>query len=508
MKQKKIIKNIILTAIFGIVLFISVLAYFSANWYIKVFGNTGFDSILSTLTAGIGGTGGDLMGNYLKGALVPSVCITLVIAPILFALTKRKLMVYIGQKIKFCLYPFPRIFSIMISLILSGTLIFNAAVSVGLKEYIEVLKQRSTLFEKEYVDPSEVKIKFPKTKQNLIWIWLESMETSFFPADLGGGNDVNPMPELYELAKDNINFSHNDSVGGFYTLTGSTWTVGALVSQTAGVPLKVPLGFNANTYGQDSFLPGITSISNILKKAGYYQTVMVGSDAKYGGRKQYFEQHGVDKIYDYNSAKSTGVIPEDYHVWWGLEDAKLFAWAKEELVKIAEQDQPFAFSMLTVDTHHVGGYICNLCKNDFDEQYENVLACSSRQVSQFVDWIKQQDFYKNTTIVICGDHPTMDATYYANNIDPEYTKTVYNCFINAKAKPVNEKKRVAATFDLFPTVLAAIGCKIPGERLGIGTNLFSDKSTLGEQMGKDELDYEIKKNTTYYDKHFFIKEEK
>lgn len=48
--------------------------------------------------------------------------------------------------------------------------------------------------------------------------------------------------------------------------------------------------------------------------------------------------------------------------------------------------------MLTVDTHFTDGYVCELCQNQYDEQYSNVIACSSRQVSEFLDWIKQQDF--------------------------------------------------------------------------------------------------------------------
>lgn len=36
--------------------------------------------------------------------------------------------------------------------------------------------------------------------------------------------------------------------------------------------------------------------------------------------------------------------------------------------------------------------------------------------------------------------------------------------------------------DLFPTILASIGASIPGERLGLGTNLFSGERTLQEGM--------------------------
>lgn len=330
------------------------------------------------------------------------------------------------------------------------------------------------------------------------------METTFLPEELGGGNDVNPIPELYELALENTNFSYNDSVGGFTALWGGTWTIGALVSHTSGIPLKTPLNIDRNSYGQDTFLPGITSLSNILHKNGYYQALMVGSDANFGGRKQYYQQHRTDKIYDLYTAQADGIVPEGYYVWWGMEDSYLFEYAKQELTKISKQEQPFAFTMLTVDTHHIGGYVCDYCGTEYPEQYENVLACSSKQVTEFVSWIQQQDFYDNTTIIICGDHPTMDHDYIARNIPEDYQRKVYNCFINSLASTDNTKNREFSSLDMFPSTLAAIGCTIEGDRLGLGTNLFSSSPTLCEELGTDEFSKELAKNSDYYTKNFFF----
>ena len=39
-----------------------------------------------------------------------------------------------------------------------------------------------------------------------------------------------------KLAKENVNFSNTSQIGGAYTLYGTTWTVGAMAAQTAGVP--------------------------------------------------------------------------------------------------------------------------------------------------------------------------------------------------------------------------------------------------------------------------------
>ena len=74
---------------------------------------------------------------------------------------------------------------------------------------------------------------------------------------------------------------------------------------------------------------------------------MLGSDATFGGRRAYFESHGDCEIWDYNTAIETGKIPSDYHVWWGMEDQKLFANAQEKLTELSSKDEPFNLTLLT-----------------------------------------------------------------------------------------------------------------------------------------------------------------
>ncbi|MBQ5709665.1 MAG: LTA synthase family protein, partial [Anaerotignum sp.] len=407
-----------------------------------------------------------------------------------------------GQKI----YPFTKKRARIISLILSAVMLMSAAVTVDLPSYIAYVSQQSSIYQDEYVDPLQAKITFPEEKRNLIYIFLESMENTYMSADVGGALDRNVMPELTALVQDeeNINFSHTDGIGGFHNMTGASWTIGAMVAHTSGIPLKVPIGVDRNEYGQDSFLPGVNTITNVLQEAGYYQTLMVGSDANFGGRKPYFEQHGLNRTFDIFTAREVGIVPPGYFVFWGMEDMHLFDFAKQELLKIAEQEQPFNFTMLTVDTHRTNGYVCRKCIGLWGEQYENVISCSSKQVAEFVNWIKQQDFYENTTIIIAGDHITMDEGYIDRNVAEDYDRTVYNCIINSPVETEFEKNRQFVAADMFPTTLAAIGCEIEGERLGLGTNLFSGQPTLAEEMGLEEFDAELLKTSDYYTKNFFF----
>ena len=52
--------------------------------------------------------------------------------------------------------------------------------------------------------------------------------------------------------------------------------------------------------------------------------------------------------------------------------------------------------------------------------------------------------------------------------------------------------------DMYPTILAAMGAKIDGDRLGLGTNLFSDKQTLMEEIGFEALNKEVQKTSDFY----------
>ena len=127
-----------------------------------------------------------------------------------------------------------------------------------------------------------------------------------------------------------------------------------------------------------------------------------------------------------------------------------------------------------------------------------VIDCSSSRVSEFIDWIKEQPFYENTTIILSGDHLTMDSDF-CENIDEDYQRSTYNAILNSPILPVHEKNRIFTTMDMFPTTLASLGAVIDGDRLGLGTNLFSDKPTLAEELGFDELNRQLSMGSRFFD---------
>lgn len=368
-------------------------------------------------------------------------------------------------------------------------------------DYLAARRIDTEIYDKYYVSTANVELTFPEKKKNLVYIYMESMEMSLADESHGGGKSVNVIPELTDIALENDCFNGDtDILNGARSLYNSTWTIAGLVAQTSGLPLGINHVLTNNINSISSFMPGATTLGDILEKEGYHNVFMLGSDAKFGNRDVYFKEHGNYDIDDYYWARNNNKLPDkSYYVWWGYEDDKLFTYAKEELTSLAESDEPFALSLLTVDTHFVDGYLCDDCPDTFTSQYSNVLACSSKKVSELVEWIEAQPWSEDTVIVLNGDHLCMDSKYYEDMPD-DYERKTYTAIINSSKKEP-DTTRLYSTMDLFPTTLSAMGVTIKGDRLGLGTDLYSDTPTLLEELGENYLNYELSLNSTFYDKN-------
>lgn len=477
--------------IFNVLLVIvTYLLFWMGQFLVKNFNSLTVDEIFFHAKVPMEGTGEGMIREGLKFFTIP-----LIAGGILFVLWVGTLIIFKRIRNNKLTVRCGVTASLVAGLIILGIL----ANEFSLISFIQKRMKKSVFVEENYVAPLETSLTFPEKKRNLVYIYLESMESTFSSKEKGGSMEKDQIPGLTQLAEEHVNFSEDELVGGAYASTGTGWTMGGMVAQSSGLPLLIPI--DGNTYGgAKQFLPGAVSLGEILQKEGYNQEIMVGSGIEFGGRGQYFSQHGGYQIWDYNTAITTGKIPEDYYEWWGVEDAKLYEYAKEEISKMAAEDEPFNFTMLTADTHHVGGYLCELCPSDSEVRYENVLHCASNQLVDFMEWLEEQDFYENTTIVVCGDHPTMDEQYIEEYYDGYKPRRVYNCFLNSAVSPAKEKNRNFTTMDLFPTTLVAMGIEIEGERLALGTNLFSDTPTLTEEYGYDMLEEELAKTSVFYNK--------
>ena len=501
------LRTILIWFFTSLLLILAKIIYAVSDWYSLRFG-VSFEEVLFTITSPLSGSDVSFIDEvidyvipFVINALAIVILLVLVFT-ILSRIIKVQIHMTIGKSKR--TIGFHKIYQLICFVGVFTTLVNSVIYGVDalqLEEYVARKLDDTTIYEDYYVKPTQSIITSNTKTRNIIYIYLESMETTYASTDIGGYQTDNYIPLLTDLANSNISFSHNSMLGGANVTAGAGWTMGALYSSTTGVPFSVPVnGNNMNSF--ENFTPGITSLGDVLEEKGYTQVFLCGSDGTFGGRQNYFEQHGNYNVIDYYDMIEKEYIDKDYYVWWGIEDKKLYDIAKTELLELSSNDTPFNFTMLTVDTHHVDGYVCESCTNTYDSQLANVLQCADQQINDFIIWCQQQDFYEETVIVITGDHFRMDSTLVSVAAD-ESGRRLYNCYINSAKEPaLPTQNRIFTSLDFFPTTLSAMGFDIAGNRLGLGTDLFSTQKTLAEELGFEAFNTELGKYSKYYEDNF------
>ena len=497
-------KDKIIFSISTLLIFLGFLAYASSRYAMKGIGNMRLDQIVFIMTQPIRGSDPGQIINYMVDPLLQALLITVPLATLLYFICACSFF-------KWQRYPeFNNKKVVMFGILALVFGIFLSGKEFGYADIKAFYFEKTDIYDEYYVDPKQVKLQFPEKKRNLVYIFLESTESSYFSKELGGIEEKNLMPHLADEAKAGIQFSNSDKLGGMLQVPGANQTASSMVAQTSGLPLRPSTSLNTTESSEKNsaeYFPGAYSIGQILDEEDYNQVLLMGSEAEFAGRDKYFSQHGNYEIRDYHWAVENGKIPEDYYEWWGYEDAKLFQYAKETLTELAQKDQPFNLTMLTADTHFEDGYESEQTPDVFGDQYSNVIHYSDKQIYELLQWMKKQPFYENTTVILCGDHLTMDSDFF-DDIDPDYQRSVYNVFLNTDKKKVREKNRQFSAVDMFPTTLSALNVKIPGNRMGIGVNLFSGQKTLIEKKGYDNFQNELMKKSDFYDQKLMQSKEK
>ena len=493
---KKVVGIVLSAAVYGL----AGLMGFGAYWVHSYFGQIDINEVTFVLATGHDHSTADLSAQILNYVTAPTICA--VVVGLLIGTWDFHVILpgQVGRERRLSARVVRRVMAVVgvIAVGATGTWLVRV-VPVG-----EVLfpPAATTYMEDSYVDPSAAKLEFPENKRNIVHLLLESYENTFYDREQGGAMDSNLMPDLAQLSDEGISFSNTEVKGGFYQLPGATFTVGGIVAQTAGVPLKSPV-LGVGQMQQFNF-PRFTMLGDLLKEQGYTNEVMMAADADFGSKRDLFSEHGDFLVFDHAYAREHGYIPEDYSVWWGYEDDKMYEFAKSELSRLADESEPFYFMLETADTHFPDGYLSEeVTERPYDEHFSNVVLHSQKQVVELVRWIQEQPFYESTTIIITGDHLSMDDQYFVRqDISAEYDRTVLDIIINPAPgveAAGGTSGRQFTSVDIFPTTLAAAGVRIEGDRLGLGTNMFSQTPTLAERDGLETLAENLKAPSRFYD---------
>lgn len=469
MRKNKITSYILIT----LPLFILLLVL----WSNRCFNKPKIDEVIYTLSTKVGGTDPKIILGAIYTVLIP-----VIIFSIIYFIVSKYIK---NEKI----YKYLKIFGIIF-------IVFDLCFIDNNYELIKNIKlslTKSNFIKDNYVKTSLDSVSFDNDKSNLIVIYSESMESSYMDKSNSGLYDKNYIPKLTELAKENTSFINKD--GGAYPLDTASWTTAGIVSVTSGTTIKPSI---KDIFNRDSAYSykNIVTLSDILKYNDYSTEFMLGSDVSFGAKEEYLKAHNIDAIYDLNYAKENNKIKEEDLYGWGIKDVDLFNLAKEELDMLSKKDNPFFLSILTVDTHAPSGTSYDECALQNEKDYFNAIRCSDEHIYEFIEYLKEKDYYDNTVIVILGDHLSM-----SSRIKKDNNRRIYNTIINSKRERNNISDRKYANIDMFPTILYALGANIKEDKLGLGVNLYSDNKTLIEEYGYEKVNNELSSYSKFYNEN-------
>lgn len=225
--------------------------------------------------------------------------------------------------------------------------------------------------------------------KNIIVIFMESVEAGYLQDNL-----AHLTPNLRSLSKEMIYYPMTQVEGGDYT-------IGGIYTYFTGIPMYF------KQHGNDVFSNvidhKITSVPNVLSKAGYEQIYLAGHP-EFAGADVMMDKMQIkvksEKDYDKKYSLET----------WGLHDKDLFQLAKQELDSLLVSNNPFALYLSTISTHSTDGVIDWRIKKEMPEQKSNLelmVSAIDHHIGDLIQYLKSKDQLDNTAIFIMPDHLLM-----------------------------------------------------------------------------------------------------
>ena len=332
-------------------------------------------------------------------------------------------------------------------------------------------------FAEHYVYPAKVKVAMLKPK-NLVLIYVESLEDTYKDPKIFGKDLVTSLEHF-----NGVSFAR------FQQAPGTGWTIAGITSTQCGLPLKSVSLYDGNDQGQNikSFLPNAVCLGDILHDAGYYNVYMGGDALAFSGKGKFFQDHHYDEVYGREELKGDKTT-KDMN-FWGLYDDDLIAQVKTKLIKLHAEKKPFNLTFNTIDTHGPDGHFSKYCKAHGVKDFNGIVECTSNQVAELLVFMKKNNYFRDTNVVILGDHLAMENPVY-EKLEKLKERHVFNELI-ANNPPVKNREEVLH-FDMFPTILEFIGFRVAGGKLGLGYTAISKEADMPpanefEEMNEDLL---------------------
>lgn len=220
-------------------------------------------------------------------------------------------------------------------------------------------------------------------RPNIMILALESF-SGYLIGPLGGDSLV--TPNLNRYIKEGLLFSN------FYA--AGTRTDKAMPAILNGYPAQ-PAQSIIKEPKKSQSLPGIVKI---LIDNGYHSSFWYGGEINFANFNSFIIGSGFESIItkaDFDS--------KDYNSKWGVHDHVMFQKLEESMQAVKE---PFFNLVLTLSSHEPFDVPMETVFEGKDNmtKYKNSVFYSDKVLGEFLDWSKQQSWWKNTLIVMVADH--------------------------------------------------------------------------------------------------------
>lgn len=294
----------------------------------------------------------------------------------------------------------------------------------------------------------------PAKPRSLVLIYAESLELAF----LEDPAYARFTPRLRALLREGL------LIQGVGQAPLSSWTIAGQVASQCGFPA---LGGADTARKPSSSRP--RCLTDVLAGQGYRLTYMNGASLEFGGKDLFWKSHGVERALGTGQVLRLAGKPEAPRSAWGAHDQELFLAAMAELQALGRQGDPFALILLTLDTHTpaLPSPDCPPAPGDAppgQAEALRALACADLMLSGFIRKARQVAG-PDAVVALVSDHlrPRADdlgraqpATNQAHNLVALWGPGLGPGVI----------ARRGTTFDLFPTLLGALGFPTPAAHLG------------------------------------------
>ena len=351
---------------------------------------------------------------------------------------------------------------------------------LDLRYEIDCLRHRSTLFRDELVQVDPSGVTFPSKKRNLIVIAGESLEESF--AD-GAAFGTNALPRLTEWRR------RHGAFGQMHTVHGADHTICALVGMTYGVP-------RLRTY-QDFCLVSYVNYPEILLPSAWDVWLRNGFACKFvkGGSIRFACTDKVFKAVPGVELRDTSSYDEDpdylkepdKHPFGVNDEVVIEKHLRRETLELAESDRPFVLVVWTLNTHCPYGWTSAFRPHRHEDQLADAVLQTDAMVGDYLDWVEEQPFAENTSVVVIGDH-TLHAALGSVPMD---VRRPFNA-VSVRGGTRFDGRHDFAAFDFAPTFLELTGAELEDGRFGIGKSLLEKEPTLLDRIGKKKYEDEIR----------------